>query len=583
MRLAEPFVAALAALHRFEWRGTPVETIDGARDVARTAADASGSSGRAACRQWTEARVPMLEWAAIWLRANAPVAPRICIVHGDFRIGNFLDRRGPDHRDPRLGARASRRSARGSRLDLPAGLARPLALYVPSADARGAAAKYSGAHRRADRRRRLSLLGGLRHLQARGDALAPRIASRRAASTTCAWPAWARSCRGCCSSSSEPGARGMNISLERLLEGMIATLRAHVVDHVADPYARGQAIGVIDLISNIGPRIEWARVPMPRACAARGSAAGDGRRLPARPTTQLRAETMDLAELGAERDRLDGEICDPMAVRARALGPSGRARALGLIDPACPRRTRARDDADAQAAVRGNRQRRRTSIRRHLPLRAKRSGRHQEGRYMASTRSSHAEARPMRAALHARPDSRRSQPRQGVRDLRRRLAMDLSRGRARSRSAPPTPFARLGVKQGDRVLVWLPNSADCLRVWFGLNYLGAVFVPINLAYKGGLLQHALNIRSAAGRRPRGSFSAARRRRAQISCATSSCWAARRAVEGLTTLDPHALESDDAAPPALERRNRALGHAVDHPVRRAPPALEGRPFVLFASL
>ncbi len=54
----------------------------------------------------------------------------------------------------------------------------------------------------------------------------------------------------------------------------------------------------------------------------------------------------------------------------------------------------------------------------------------------------------------------------------------------------------LGVNQGDRVLVWLPNSADCLRIWFGLNYLGAVFVPINLAYRGSLLQHALSISEA---------------------------------------------------------------------------------------
>ena len=54
----------------------------------------------------------------------------------------------------------------------------------------------------------------------------------------------------------------------------------------------------------------------------------------------------------------------------------------------------------------------------------------------------------------------------------------------------------LGVRQGDRVLVWLPNSADCLRVWFGLNYLGAVFVPMNLAYRGGLLQHAVKLAEA---------------------------------------------------------------------------------------
>jgi carnitine-CoA ligase len=54
----------------------------------------------------------------------------------------------------------------------------------------------------------------------------------------------------------------------------------------------------------------------------------------------------------------------------------------------------------------------------------------------------------------------------------------------------------LGVRQGDRVLVWLPNSADCLRVWFGLNYLGAVFVPINLAYKGNLLEHVVGLSEA---------------------------------------------------------------------------------------
>ncbi|HRP77518.1 MAG TPA: AMP-binding protein [Aquamicrobium sp.] len=54
----------------------------------------------------------------------------------------------------------------------------------------------------------------------------------------------------------------------------------------------------------------------------------------------------------------------------------------------------------------------------------------------------------------------------------------------------------LGVRQGERVLVWLPNSADCLRAWFGLNYLGAVFVPVNLAYRGNLLRHAVRLSEA---------------------------------------------------------------------------------------
>ena len=50
---------------------------------------------------------------------------------------------------------------------------------------------------------------------------------------------------------------------------------------------------------------------------------------------------------------------------------------------------------------------------------------------------------------------------------------------------------KLGVSQGDKVLSWLPNGPDAIRVWFGLNYLGAVYVPINLAYRGGLLAHVV--------------------------------------------------------------------------------------------
>lgn len=57
------------------------------------------------------------------------------------------------------------------------------------------------------------------------------------------------------------------------------------------------------------------------------------------------------------------------------------------------------------------------------------------------------------------------------------------------------PVARglqqIGVCQGDRVLVWLPTGATCLKVWFAINYLGATFVPINTAYKGRLLEHVV--------------------------------------------------------------------------------------------
>lgn len=50
----------------------------------------------------------------------------------------------------------------------------------------------------------------------------------------------------------------------------------------------------------------------------------------------------------------------------------------------------------------------------------------------------------------------------------------------------------LGVRHGDHVIVWLPNGLDCLRVWFAINWLGAVYIPINTAYKGKLLEHVLD-------------------------------------------------------------------------------------------
>jgi crotonobetaine/carnitine-CoA ligase len=50
---------------------------------------------------------------------------------------------------------------------------------------------------------------------------------------------------------------------------------------------------------------------------------------------------------------------------------------------------------------------------------------------------------------------------------------------------------KIGVQQGDKVLSWLPNGQEALRIWFGLNCLGAVVVPINIGYRGRLLEHVV--------------------------------------------------------------------------------------------
>jgi carnitine-CoA ligase len=49
----------------------------------------------------------------------------------------------------------------------------------------------------------------------------------------------------------------------------------------------------------------------------------------------------------------------------------------------------------------------------------------------------------------------------------------------------------LGVAQGDFVLSWLPNGPHALLAWLGLTWLGAVYVPINTAYRGGVLEHVV--------------------------------------------------------------------------------------------
>src|SRR5471030_2577623 len=53
-------------------------------------------------------------------------------------------------------------------------------------------------------------------------------------------------------------------------------------------------------------------------------------------------------------------------------------------------------------------------------------------------------------------------------------------------------FAAAGVVKGDRVLVMLPSSIDFALVWLGLSKIGALMVPVNEAYKAGMLRHQAN-------------------------------------------------------------------------------------------
>jgi crotonobetaine/carnitine-CoA ligase len=63
-------------------------------------------------------------------------------------------------------------------------------------------------------------------------------------------------------------------------------------------------------------------------------------------------------------------------------------------------------------------------------------------------------------------------------------ARQVSRGTAAA-------LQKLGIQRGEPVLVWLPNTSDIVRVHFGLCYMGGIFVPINLALRGGTLEHII--------------------------------------------------------------------------------------------
>lgn len=66
-----------------------------------------------------------------------------------------------------------------------------------------------------------------------------------------------------------------------------------------------------------------------------------------------------------------------------------------------------------------------------------------------------------------------------------RQAAAVARGAGRA-------LHEVGVRQGDNVASFLPNGVDALRVWWGLNHLGAVYAPINPAYRGQMLAHVVN-------------------------------------------------------------------------------------------
>ena len=89
-RLKPPFIAHLAAIHRFDPARAAFESFD--RPAVGTTQSALWQLNRAR-RIWEEDRatdLPLMEVAASWLERELPLLDHVSVVHGDYRSGNFL-------------------------------------------------------------------------------------------------------------------------------------------------------------------------------------------------------------------------------------------------------------------------------------------------------------------------------------------------------------------------------------------------------------------------------------------------------------------------------------------------------------
>ncbi len=91
--VAQQFVENLAHLHRVDWKAKGLSFLGVPEEGEGTA--------RREIARWESlldrvelSPLPLLRQALLWLKGHVPRAPRISIVHGDYRLGNFICREG---------------------------------------------------------------------------------------------------------------------------------------------------------------------------------------------------------------------------------------------------------------------------------------------------------------------------------------------------------------------------------------------------------------------------------------------------------------------------------------------------------
>lgn len=86
--IARQFIAILGELHKIDWRASQIASLQSSEPRGEVRAIATW---RASLARPTARYYPLLDWGGRWLEENCPEPPRRTIVHGDYRIGNFLE------------------------------------------------------------------------------------------------------------------------------------------------------------------------------------------------------------------------------------------------------------------------------------------------------------------------------------------------------------------------------------------------------------------------------------------------------------------------------------------------------------
>jgi aminoglycoside phosphotransferase (APT) family kinase protein len=88
------FLNILAELHTIDWQHLPLAELLAKIPSGERIERAPLTAWRELVSRPLARYYPLLDWAGLWLHENCPTPPRMTIVHGDYRVGNFLEENG---------------------------------------------------------------------------------------------------------------------------------------------------------------------------------------------------------------------------------------------------------------------------------------------------------------------------------------------------------------------------------------------------------------------------------------------------------------------------------------------------------